>query len=95
MNSKIFFEKKNNIAFIIIDNQKTLNAWDFEMRSQIISIIKNIQKNKSVRALIFSGKGNKAFCSGQNLKEIDKFNTSKKVIIWINQFKTYINLSSP
>ena len=92
MKSKIFLEIKNNIAFIIIDNQETLNAWDFEMRSQIISIIKKIKKNKTVKVLIFSGKGNKAFCSGQNLKEINKFNTPKKVIIWINQFKTLYKL---
>jgi enoyl-CoA hydratase len=92
MSKKIVFELKKNIAVITLNNPKKLNAWDFEMRSQIISLIKDIKKNKNIKALIFTGHGSKAFCSGQDLKEIKSFNSSKSVINWINQFKILYKL---
>ena len=64
MHSNIIFEVKDNIGFITLNNKKTLNAWDFAMRSQLILLISSIQKNKKIRALIFRGAGRKAFCSG-------------------------------
>jgi len=70
MSKKVVFGKNQNIAIITLNNPKKLNAWDFEMRSQIISLIKKIKKNKNIKALIFTGYGVKAFCSGQDLKEI-------------------------
>ena len=45
MFKKVFFELNKNIAVITLNNPKKLNAWDFEMRSQIISLIKDIKKN--------------------------------------------------
>ena len=87
MSKKVIFKVENNIAFIILNNPSILNAWDYQMRSEIITKLKKIKSNKNTKALIITGKGNKAFCSGQDLKEINKFNTSKKVEQWINQFK--------
>jgi len=55
MFKKVFFELNKNIAVITLNNPKKLNAWDFEMRSQIISLIKDIKKNKNIKALIFTG----------------------------------------
>jgi enoyl-CoA hydratase/carnithine racemase len=92
MSKKIVFELKQDIAVIKLNNPKKLNAWDFEMRSQIISLIKKIKKNKNIKALIFTGYGVKAFCSGQDLKEIKNFKNSKIVFNWINQFKTLYKL---
>ena len=46
MSKKIVFELKQDIAVIKLNNPKKLNAWDFEMRSQIISLIKKIKKIK-------------------------------------------------
>ena len=92
MSKKIVFELKQDIAVIKLNNPKKLNAWDFEMRSQIISLIKKIKKNKNIKALIFTGYGVKAFCSGQDLKEIKNFKNSKIVFSWINQFKTLYKL---
>ena len=92
MSKKIVFELKKNIAVIKLNNPKKLNAWDFEMRSQIISLIKKIKKNRNIKALIFTGYGVKAFCSGQDLKEIKNFKNSKIVFNWINQFKTLYKL---
>ena len=87
MSKKVIFKVENNIAFIILNNPNILNACDYQMRSEIITKLKKIKSNKNTKALIITGKGNKAFCSGQDLKEINKFNTSKKVEQWINQFK--------
>jgi enoyl-CoA hydratase/carnithine racemase len=51
MSKKIVFELKKNIAVIKLNNPKKLNAWDFEMRSQIISLIKKIKKNRNIKGI--------------------------------------------
>ena len=88
MSKKVIFKIENNTAFIILNNPIALNAWDYQMRSEIISLLKTIKLNQKIKVLIITGKGNKAFCSGQDLKEINNFNTPKKVQQWISQFKT-------
>ncbi len=80
------FQIKKNIGIIILKNEKKLNAWDYDMRSTIIKIFKKQKHNKKIKALVITGSGTKAFCSGQDLHEMSKF-THKDVIKWINQFK--------
>ena len=80
------FQIKKNIGIIILKNEKKLNAWDYDMRSTIIKIFNKQKNNKKIKALVITGSGTKAFCSGQDLHEMSKF-TYKDVIKWINQFK--------
>tara|TARA_B100001113_G_scaffold131545_1_gene107581 strand:+ start:683 stop:1339 length:657 start_codon:yes stop_codon:yes gene_type:complete len=80
------FQIKKNIGIIILKNEKKLNAWDYDMRSTIIKIFNKQKHNKKIKALVITGSGTKAFCSGQDLYEMSKF-TYKDVIKWINQFK--------
>jgi enoyl-CoA hydratase/carnithine racemase len=44
MSKKVVFGTNQKIAIITLNNPKKLNAWDFEMKSQIISLIKKIKK---------------------------------------------------
>ena len=82
--SKVLFKIINNTAVITLNNPKTLNAWDNEMREKICSFINNCKKNKSVKSIIITGSGSRGFCSGQDLNELTKnINPTK----WIDSFK--------
>ena len=70
--SKVLFKIINNTAVITLNNPKTLNAWDNEMRKKICSFISNCKKNKSVKSIIITGSGSRSFCSGQDLNELTK-----------------------
>jgi len=82
----IIFEEKKNIAIITLNREKTLNAWTSQIRKKICKIFSKIKKKKRIKAVIITGSGNKAFCSGQDLNEIKNFK-SKNVKKWINEFK--------
>ncbi len=84
--SDIIFKEKKNIAILTLCREKTLNAWTSEMRKQICKIFSELKKKKHIKAIIITGSGKKAFCSGQDLNEIKNFK-SKNVNQWINEFK--------
>ena len=92
--SDIIFKEKKNIAILTLCREKTLNAWTSEMRKQICKIFSELKKKKHIKAIIITGSGKKAFCSGQDLNEIKNFK-SKNVNQWINEFKqVYIAIRS-
>tara|TARA_B100000678_G_C18174941_1_gene488757 strand:+ start:416 stop:1165 length:750 start_codon:yes stop_codon:yes gene_type:complete len=92
--SDIIFKEKKNIAILTLSREKTLNAWTSEMRKQICKIFSELKKKKHIKAIIITGSGKKAFCSGQDLNEIKNFK-SKNVNQWINEFKqVYIAIRS-
>ena len=86
MSKNVDFTIKKDIAIITLKNEKKLNAWNSEMRASIIDFFKRNKKNKNIKAIIFTGSGAKAFCSGQDLNELKNF-SGKSVIKWLNQFK--------
>ena len=84
--SDIIFKEKKNIAILTLSREKTLNAWTSKMRKQICKVFAELKKKKHIKAIIITGSGKKAFCSGQDLNEIKNFK-SKNVNQWINEFK--------
>ena len=86
MSKNVDFTIKKDIAIITLKNEKKLNAWNSDMRASIIEFFKKHKKNKKIKAIIFTGSGPKAFCSGQDLSELTNF-SEKNVINWLNQFK--------
>ena len=84
--SDIIFKEKKNIAILTLNREKTLNAWNSKMRKQICNIFSKLKKRKNIKAIIITGSGKKAFCSGQDLNEIKNFK-SKNVNQWLKEFK--------
>jgi 2-(1,2-epoxy-1,2-dihydrophenyl)acetyl-CoA isomerase len=65
----IFFEKGNSIATITLNRPKVFNAFNAEMRLEIIAALNDCQSDPSVRCVVLTGTG-RAFCAGQDLSEI-------------------------
>lgn len=65
----VLFEKKSNIAYITLNREKALNAFNYQMLSELIGIVSEIHLDKEVRAVIITGAGKKAFSAGADLKE--------------------------
>jgi enoyl-CoA hydratase len=73
MNYKtLLFEKKNNIAKVILNRANKLNALNKLMMSELEKCIKSIEKDKSIRALIITGSGEKAFVACADIKELNE-----------------------
>jgi len=86
MYKNITFKIKDNIGILTLNRKKVLNAWNKQMRFEICDVFKNIKNQKDIKALIITGSGRKAFCSGQDLNELKNFKENQ-VDSWIEEFK--------
>ena len=62
---------EENVATIALNNPETLNALTDQMLGELLSAVKQADKNPSVRVVVLTGRG-RGFCSGQNLKAFEE-----------------------
>lgn len=67
--SSIDLKIENKIAFITLNRPDVFNSFNREMALSLQSILDNCETNDTVRAIVLTGNG-KAFCAGQDLKEV-------------------------
>jgi len=68
MNS-IGLKIKNKVATITLNRPEVFNSFNREMALRLQSILDDCETNDDVRAIVLTGNG-KAFCAGQDLKEV-------------------------
>jgi len=69
MYNTLLFETENNKAVITLNRPEVYNAFNEQMKKDLQDALKEAEKSKDVRVVILTGAG-KAFCSGQDLKEV-------------------------
>lgn len=67
--TNIQFEIKNGIAEIILNRPDVFNSFNKEMALELQETLDNCHSNSDVRCIVLKGNG-KAFCAGQDLKEV-------------------------
>lgn len=67
--SSIQLKIENNIAYISLNRPEVFNSFNREMALQLQDVLDNCETNEEVRAIVLTGNG-KAFCAGQDLKEV-------------------------
>jgi 2-(1,2-epoxy-1,2-dihydrophenyl)acetyl-CoA isomerase len=68
MNS-ILLTIENKIAFITLNRPEVFNSFNREMALKLQDILDACEKDDNVRTIVLTGSG-KAFCAGQDLKEV-------------------------
>ena len=86
MSIKIINQK--DISRIIMDEPKTYNSLSFKNLTDLIKVIKKLDKDNNTKVIIIEGAG-KGFSAGHNLKEVKSL---KKKLPKAIQFmlKTYV-----
>lgn len=69
MNKSIIVKIENSVAFITLNRPEVFNSFNREMALLLQSILDECESNSEVRAIVLTGNG-KAFCAGQDLKEV-------------------------
>lgn len=69
MSKSIQVEIKNQVAKLSLNRPEVFNSFNREMAFALQDALKDAAKNKEVRAILITGNG-KAFCAGQDLKEV-------------------------
>jgi 3-hydroxypropionyl-coenzyme A dehydratase len=73
----VLIEKDGNIAIVKINRPEVLNALNFKLVSELKEVFNNINNNDKINAVILTGVGNKAFCSGGDLNQVIDMNPSE------------------
>lgn len=69
MNKSIQLKIENKIATISLNRPEVFNSFNREMAFLLHDTLDACEKNEDVRAIVLTGSG-KAFCAGQDLKEV-------------------------
>jgi enoyl-CoA hydratase/carnithine racemase len=65
----VIYEKDDRIAHVTLNRPHALNAFSVQMRDDLYEVLSAIKVDDEVRAVVFKGSGDKAFCAGADLKE--------------------------
>src|SRR6266704_2669167 len=68
----ILLEKKNAIAYVTVNRPKVLNALNMATMEELRGAFHDIKNDKSMRVVIFTGAGEKAFIAGADINELAK-----------------------
>ncbi len=68
----IRYEKSGHRATITLDRPDVLNAVNFTMLRELRDAIEDVSWDDAVRVLVLTGSGNRAFCTGADLKEQER-----------------------
>jgi enoyl-CoA hydratase/carnithine racemase len=72
-----------SVAVLTLNRPEALNAWHAEMRAEVVTELKRAEQDPSVRAIMITGAGEKAFCAGQDLSETQKFAGADAAHDWL------------
>ena len=68
-NNSILLKVENKVAYITLNRPEVFNSFNREMAFLLHDTLDACEKNEEVRAIVLTGNG-KAFCAGQDLKEV-------------------------
>lgn len=86
----ILTEIKNDVLIITINRSDKLNALNKQTIEELHEALVEAENDKSIRALIITGSGQKAFVAGADIAEFSKFNVEEgKQLSAIGHFKVF------
>lgn len=73
MSTTLNTELRDSTVVITLKRPKSFNAINRELRSTLIETLEQANTDDAVRAIVITGAGDKAFCSGQDLEETSRY----------------------
>lgn len=73
---KVILERHGNTVHLILDRPEKINAMTTVMDEMMNSYIYEINNDLDIRAVVLYGKGEKGFCAGSDLTELDGYGSN-------------------
>lgn len=70
MTDAVQYERSGNVAIVTINRPERRNALGMAVKEGLVSIFAEIRADVDVRAVVLTGAGDRAFCAGNDLKEV-------------------------
>jgi enoyl-CoA hydratase/carnithine racemase len=80
MSEHILFEIREGIGHVTFNRPEARNAFTLAMYEQLEKITQDAQNDSSVRALVFTGAGDKAFGAGTDISEFKSFSAAEDAL---------------
>jgi crotonobetainyl-CoA hydratase len=64
----VSFTVKDHVARVTIDRPDRMNAVDLATEAELVRIWETIEKDRDVRVVVLTGAGDRAFCTGADMK---------------------------
>ena len=71
MYETLIFEEKDRIGTIFINRPDSLNALNSQVFADLYSILDQLDYDDRIRVIILTGRGDKAFAAGSDIKEME------------------------
>ena len=98
MTQHILTRTEGRTGIITLNRPACLNAWNREMRLEIVAALHEFDRTESIRAIVMTGAGERAFSAGQDLNEAHDFDADRAEA-WIREWEVYYgtlrNLTKP
>ena len=75
MTQDLLYEVKDGIGHITFNRPQARNAFTFEMYERLAEICQQAERDPSMRVLVLTGAGEKAFCAGTDISQFQTFST--------------------
>jgi|SRR5690625_4720949 len=80
INNEVIYEVKDHVAYITINRPERSNAISEHVRESLISYLSNANDDNEVWAVVLTGTGDRSFCAGADLKDMnEKAQKNKKL----------------
>jgi enoyl-CoA hydratase len=86
--------QKDQIAVITVNRPQSLNALNAQVLKDFHSVLDEIENLMSIRVIIITGSGEKAFVAGADIKEIDQLSASSAQAFSLNGQKLFSRIES-
>jgi enoyl-CoA hydratase len=94
----LLYEKKDGIATVTLNRPDKLNALNSTVYQELYDVFSTIEDDPEVRAVILTGAGDRAFCSGSDVAEMSDMGPleAQKFMATIRKTSDFIyNLTKP
>src|SRR5262245_10376583 len=78
-------ETREGILVLTINRQEHHNSWTTGLRDELGRRLIEADADAAVVGAVLTGAGEKAFCAGQDLAELEAFSSGSSIVPWIER----------
>lgn len=86
MEAFVLTRRQDQTGVITLNRPEVMNAWHSEMRLQLVRALDEMERDDSVRSIILTGQGDRAFSAGQDLNETRTFDGARGSA-WVGEWE--------
>jgi len=81
----LLVEVRDGILILTINRPANYNSWTSALRDEMGRQLIAANADDAIRGAIITGSGDKAFCSGQHLPELEEFEDGSRIADWLDR----------